>query len=134
MTTDIIDKVAWLRIENKKVLMVRSEGKPFYCMPGGRRFANETDEQTLMHEIKEELDIYLMVDTMRFLEERTIQADNKTDDILVRLTFYGAEYYGKLSPRFEITNYDWLDCSDLDRLSPATGELFKELQEQGLIN
>lgn len=131
---NIIDKVAWLYIKNKKVLAVQSVDKNIFSIPGGRRVVTETDEQTLHREIKEELDIYLIPETIRFLGECTIDADNKPAGTQVKLVFYGAEYYGEMKPRFEILKYEWLDSSDFDKLSPANQWLFNEFLKHNLIN
>ncbi len=38
-----IDKIAYIRIENGKILSTRSKGKTKYYIPGGKRENNETD-------------------------------------------------------------------------------------------
>ena len=40
-----IDKLAWLHIDQRKLLAVRSYGKSLYYIPGGKRDADETDSQ-----------------------------------------------------------------------------------------
>ena len=54
---EIIDKVAWIHIKDKKILATLSKGKKVFYIPGGKREGDETDEQTLFREIKEELDV-----------------------------------------------------------------------------
>lgn len=53
----IIDKLAWIAIDNKMVLSTRSFGKDKFYIPGGKREAGESDEQALLREIKEELNV-----------------------------------------------------------------------------
>jgi 8-oxo-dGTP pyrophosphatase MutT (NUDIX family) len=53
----LIDKIAWIRLEEGKILSTRSRGKDVYYIPGGKRELGETDVQTLVREIREELDV-----------------------------------------------------------------------------
>ena len=41
----LIDKIAWIRLEDGKVLSKRSRGKDVYYLPGGKREPGETDGQ-----------------------------------------------------------------------------------------
>ena len=54
MTQRVIDKVAWLHLEDARILSTRSRGKETYYLPGGKREPGETDEQRLRREIAEE--------------------------------------------------------------------------------
>ena len=38
-----IDKIAWIRLEDGKILSTRSRGKDVYYIPGGKREPGETD-------------------------------------------------------------------------------------------
>ena len=51
----MIDKIAWIYIKDKKVLCTLSKGKNTYYSPGGKREEGETDEETLIREVKEEI-------------------------------------------------------------------------------
>ena len=53
----LIDKIAWIRLADGKILSTRSRGKDVYYLPGGKREPGETDVQTLVREIREELDV-----------------------------------------------------------------------------
>ena len=52
-----IDKIAWIRLEDGKILSTRSHGKEVFYIPGGKREPGETDVQALVREIREELDV-----------------------------------------------------------------------------
>ena len=56
MTTPI-DKIAWIRLEDGKVLSTRSRGKDVYYFPGGKREPGETDLEAQVREIREEFDV-----------------------------------------------------------------------------
>jgi 8-oxo-dGTP diphosphatase len=53
----LIDKIAWIRLADGKILSTRSRGKDVYYLPGGKREPGETDVQTLVREVREELDV-----------------------------------------------------------------------------
>ena len=55
-----IDKLAWLYIRDKRLLAARSKGKALYYVPGGKREPGESDAAALIREIKEELSIDLI--------------------------------------------------------------------------
>ncbi|UOQ75947.1 NUDIX domain-containing protein [Hymenobacter sp. 5516J-16] len=60
----LIDKIAWLHLHEGRLLSTRSRGKDRYYIPGGKREAGETDAQTLLREIKEELTVELNAATL----------------------------------------------------------------------
>lgn len=52
-----IDKVAWILVEDGRVLSTRSRGKDVWYLPGGKREPGESDLETLRREIGEELSV-----------------------------------------------------------------------------
>tara|TARA_B110000091_G_C13636844_1_gene399494 strand:- start:354 stop:515 length:162 start_codon:yes stop_codon:yes gene_type:complete len=46
-----IDKIAFIEIQEGKILSTKSKGKTKYYIPGGKRESGESDEQTLIREI-----------------------------------------------------------------------------------
>lgn len=62
-----MDKVALIEIRNRKILSTRSKGKSKYYIPGGKRVNNETDEQTLVREIKEELSVDIVPGSLKYV-------------------------------------------------------------------
>ena len=59
-----IDTVAWVRLENGRILCARPRGKGIFYIPGGKREGTESDLQTLLREITEELTVALLPDTV----------------------------------------------------------------------
>ena len=51
----MIDTVAWVHLENGRILCARPRGKGVFYVPGGKREGAESDLQTLLREITEEL-------------------------------------------------------------------------------
>ncbi len=64
----VIDKLAWIFIKDGKLLMVRSKGKELFYLPGGKREAGESDEQALVREIKEEISVDLVPDSIKYVD------------------------------------------------------------------
>ena len=85
-------------------------------MPGGKRELDETDEQTLIRECKEELTIDIKEDTIKYYGTFKAQAHGKAEGIIVKMTCYIAEFIGKLKP-----------------ISPVDKLIFKDLYEKGIL-
>ena len=51
MVPAFVDTVAWVHLENGKILCARPRGKDIFYIPGGKREGAETDLQTLLREI-----------------------------------------------------------------------------------
>lgn len=128
-----IDKVALIYIENNKILVTLSRGKHTYYLPGGKREENESDSETLIRECKEELNINIIEETIKYYGTFKAQAHGKAEEILVKMTCYIAEFDGEIEASSEIQEINWLDYSDLDKISPVDKLIFKNLYEKKLI-
>lgn len=56
-SSTFIDKLAFIYLNNRQILMTLSKGKDTYYIPGGKREGDESDEAALMREVKEELSV-----------------------------------------------------------------------------
>lgn len=128
-----IDKLAWIYIQNKRILSTRSQGKDTYYIPGGKREAGETDQQALRREIKEELDIDLLEETIQFFGQFEAQAHGKPQGTLVRMSCYTAEFTGTIRAASEIEEAIWLQYADKEKTSLVDHLIFDFLKEKGLI-
>lgn len=133
--TNLIDKLAWIYIKDRKILSTRSKGKDAWYLPGGKREEGETDQQTIIREIKEELTADLIPETLKYLETFKAQAHGKPEGVFVQMTCYTGEYKGELTPSMEIEEMSWL-TSDTDPklLSPVDRIIFRYLKEKDLID
>ncbi|WP_026972121.1 NUDIX hydrolase [Aliagarivorans marinus] len=129
----LIDKLAWLRIENHKALCVRSKGKQLFYIPGGKRDPGESDQQALCREIQEELSVALEPASLSLFGTFIDQADGKDDGTQVQITCYQADYQGELAVDSEIEELAWLGYGDLPRCSLVVKQLFEHLYREGLI-
>jgi 8-oxo-dGTP diphosphatase len=129
----LIDKVAWIRLADGRILSTRSRGKDVYYLPGGKREPGETDVQTLVREIREELDVALAPDSASHVGTFEAQAHGHAAGITVRMTCYAADYSGTLTPSSEIAEFVWLSYADRDRVSPVDQIIFDHLHGRGQL-
>src|SRR5579872_5295095 len=102
MEKSYIDKLAFIEIRDRRVLETCSFGKDKWYIPGGKRESGETDEQALIREMKEELLVDLMPETIKHFGTYEAQAHGKPEGTMVRMTCYTAQYKGELSPSAEV--------------------------------
>ncbi|WP_394841649.1 NUDIX domain-containing protein [Pendulispora brunnea] len=129
----IIDKVAWIRLKNGRILSTRSHGKDVYYLPGGKREPGESDQDTLVREIKEELTADIVRESATHVGTFEAQAHGHPEGTLVRMTCYTADYSGNLAASSEIAEVAWLTYADRPRVSPVDRIIFDHLQATGQL-
>ena len=129
----MIDKIAWLHLRDGQLLSTRSHGKDRYYIPGGKREAGETDQQTLLREISEELTVALDPASLEHAGTWEAPAHGHPAGVLVRMTCYWATYTGELQPAAEIAEVVWLTYRHREQVSAVDQLIFDSLREQGLL-
>lgn len=129
-----IDKIALIHIVNGQILGTRSKGKELYYLPGGKRDPGETDVETLVREIEEELSVKIKPETVVHFGQFEAQADGKAEGIVVKMACYSADFDGELSPASEIAELEWLSYKDRDRVSRVVQIIFDDLYGKNLIS
>lgn len=129
----LIDKVAWVRIEDGRILCARSRGKDTCYLPGGKREEGESDVQTLVREIREELDVALVPETVEFLGAYEARAHGGAEGTVVRMSCYTGDHRGTPTASGEVEEAVWLTWADRDRVSPATRLVFADLRAAGKL-
>ncbi len=129
----IIDKVALIHIQDQKILSTLSKNKDTFYLPGGKRENNESDIDCLKREIKEELDVDIVDDSIKFLGCFEAPAHGHPDGVIVKMLCYFANYSGTLKPNNEIEFFQWLQYSDKNKTSSVDQIIFDTLKEQKLI-
>ncbi|MBF6353527.1 NUDIX domain-containing protein [Nocardia higoensis] len=129
----VIDTVAWVHIEHGKILCGRPRGKDVFFIPGGKREGSESDLQTLLREIREELTIALLPETVAPAGCYEANAHGPHDGPLVRMACYTAEYRGVLAPSSEIEELAWFGYHDRELVPPVDQLLFDDLHAAGRL-
>ena len=129
----MIDKIAWLHLHEGRLLSTRSRGKDRYYIPGGKREAGETDAQTLLREIREELTVALDPASLEHVGTFEAPAHGHPEGVLVRMTCYRATYTGELQPAAEIEEMVWLTYQHRPQVSAVDQLIFDWLREQALL-
>lgn len=132
--TVLIDTVAWVRVENGWILCARPRGKNVFYIPGGKREGTESDLQTLLREITEELAVTLLPGTVRHVG--TYEADqpgDHPDGTVVRMSCYTGDYSGTLAASSEIDEFAWFSYADRPRVPPVDQLLFDDLKDAGQL-
>ena len=133
MTKNYIDKLAYIEIQNKKVLVTLSKGKDTWYIPGGKRDSGESDQQALIREVKEELQIDLVPDSIKKYEIFEAPAHGKPKGTVVRMTCYTAKYSGEIKPDSEIEKIAYFNFAQKAQTSPVDHLIFDDLKDKELI-
>ena len=126
-----VDKIAFIETKNGQILSTKSKGKTKYYIPGGKRERGETDNQTLVREVKEELNVQIKSNTIKYIGTFKAQSDGAKEGVMVRMTCYKADYMGVMEPTSEIEEIRWLNYRDLDIVSEVDKIIFGFLKEKG---
>jgi 8-oxo-dGTP diphosphatase len=131
-----IDKIALIYLKDRKVLSTKSKGRRLWYFPGGKRKGQETDEETLSREIKEELNIDIIQSTIRYFGTFRAQADPNAhaDGVIVKMTCYMADFLGNPVPSHEIEFVDYLSYQGRFKSSPVDQIIFDRLKADELID
>ena len=125
-----VDTVAWVRLDNGRILCARPRGKDIFYIPGGKREGAESDLQTLLREITEELAVELRPETVAHVG--TYEA-GQADGAMVRMSCYSGDYTGTLTASGEIDELAWFGYADRPRVPPVDQLLFDDLRAAGKL-
>ncbi|OXM65251.1 NUDIX hydrolase [Amycolatopsis vastitatis] len=129
----MIDKIAWIHVMDGRILAARSRGKDRFYLPGGKREPGESDVETLVREIREELDVAITPESVVAAGTFEAQAHGHAAGTRVRMTCYTAEYRGTLEASSEIEEVAWLGYADHDRVSAVDKLIFDHLHATGQL-
>lgn len=105
-----------------------------YIMPGGQ-FMEDTVEECLKNEIREELDCDVDTSTIEFVGRYSDVAAGMVDAI-VEIDLYSASINGQPRPSTEIRQLHWIGAEDIDnmRVSPIVRNgILPDLVARGIL-
>jgi 8-oxo-dGTP diphosphatase len=129
-----IDKLAWIYIKDRKILSTRSKNNDTYYIPGGKRIGGESDQEALMREIKEELSIELVAETIEYVGTFEAQAHGKPKGTIVRMTCYKSDFTGEIKADNEIEEIIWLTHGSEVKKSPVDLIILNWLKKKDFID
>lgn len=124
-----IDKIAWSHLQDGRLLCARNHGRERFYLPGGKREQGESDLQTLVREVDEELTVTIEPGTAASVGVFEAPADGREDGLRVRMTCYTATHTGDIAPANEIAEVDWLTLADGHRVSAVDRLVMEHLRE-----
>jgi 8-oxo-dGTP pyrophosphatase MutT (NUDIX family) len=128
-----IDKVTWILVRSGRVLTARNQGLDIFYLPGGKREPGETDLETLVREVKEELMVDVVTGTEKYIGTFTAQAHAKPEGVLCVMACYFSDFTGELAPSGEIAEIAWFTKADRERMSPVDRQVIDHLGQAGLL-
>lgn len=128
-----IDKLAFIYIQDKKILMSLSKGKSTWYIPGGKREKGESDIEALTREIKEELSIELIPESIKKFGVFEAQAHGHPEGTIVRMTCYTAEFTSELKAASEIEKLEFFPYSRKSESSFVDHLIFDDLINKDLL-
>jgi 8-oxo-dGTP diphosphatase len=134
MANDAVpEKVAWVLVRGNRVLVTRSHGRDRFYFPGGHREPGESDSETLVREIDEELQT--AIDSGSMVHFGTFEiGEGHPDHDPFRMICYTADHRGELTPSREIAEKAWFCYADRDRVSAVDEMAFDALHETGRLS
>ncbi len=127
----VIHKIAGIILKDKKFLAVKASDEEVLITPGGRMEKDETPEETLRRELREELDVNLL--SMKpFLTFNCKAADGRKDMLWEG---YLVDIEGTPEPSSEIEKLFWLDSNyeDLEISLTIKEHIIPKLLDMELI-
>lgn len=132
MTT--LDVLAWICLQDKRVLCARTKGNDVFYLPGGKREPGESDWVGLAREVQEEMSVTLVEGTLKEMLTVAEKAHGFAEPTWVKMKCFVAEYDGELKPSAEIEAIAWLSMQQLQQCAPATQRVLEYLAKHQLIN
>ena len=119
-------RVAGLLLHNGKVLLQRPQNDTAYAIPGGHVALGETNEETLVREFKEEINVDIKVDKLKWVGELFFPWGDKpchqiclfynvllTNNKTIPGAFWGTE---KLEDTSFKLKFSWIDIKDIETI------------------
>ena len=95
-------------VRDDKILLVKEKREDKFIIPGGVKEKNESDEQALKREIKEELGVDIVDGSLKFIGNFQ-DVSNENKNTLIKMSYYVGEVNGEITPKEEVEKILWFD-------------------------
>ena len=130
----VLDVVAFVCINDRKVLVVKSYNKDRFYFTGGKRSEGETDIQAIYREVKEEVNAEIDLFSLNHLMTFEAEAHGHANGQLVKMVCYTGKLKTKALINSEISELKWIKAQALEICASATQIVIKNLKEMNLID
>ena len=129
-----LQKAGALYIKDKKLMIVKPRGKPYFINPGGKYEDGETARRCLDRELKEELNVELI--SCEHYKTYDIKKAAHSDHSL-SLELYFVSFEGDPKPSAEVEKIAWLSVADFEsgkfNLAPSFYVYVTDLIKDGFL-
>lgn len=134
LKTNYIDRLGFIDIKSKKILLTLSKNKDTWYIPGGKREKGETNEMALVREIKEELSVDITPNSLSYFSTIEGNAHGKPKGTKIRIAYYTGSYTGTINPQSEIEKFDYFSFKNLPQLTETGRIIISDLKSKHLID
>lgn len=131
------ETVALIHVRNKRILLVSSRGREAFYLPGGKMNAGETYEEALIREVKEEVSVDLVPESIKLFGIFEALAHDRPEGVRVRMRCYTAEFENSIKKSGEIDRMEFFNSAEffsMNDIAPAVKLVVENLEKKGLID
>ncbi len=120
-----VRKAAGILIRDRKLLVVRQKGRDYFISPGGKPNGQESLEETLLRELREETGLIVQVRDLEHFGTFYAPAESYPDNMLEMSVYLVKKWAGELRTNNEdqVEEQRWITSADLRQI--RLGSIFE---------
>lgn len=119
-----IHKIAAVIIQDRKLLVTRTQGHDIFIAPGGKIQSGESSYDCLRRELAEELQITVQESDISYLNTFSAPAALDPSQVVIMENYLVRRYQGQITPSTEVVEVCWITSADSDKIK--LGSIFRE--------